>query len=68
MHFSTAQLSVENMPLACLIFQCQDETATLKVPESIKNCKGAASVYDVQADELPLEDFLALTKPLAVLR
>ena len=40
----------------------------MKVPESIKNCRGAPSVYDVQADEIPLTDFRALTPPLPVLR
>ena len=40
----------------------------MKVPESIKNCRGAPSVYDVQADEMPLTDFQALTDPLPVLR
>ena len=46
----------------------QDEGGTMKVPASIKNCRGAPSVYDVQADEIPLTDFQALTDPLPVLR
>ncbi|XP_028392540.1 protein arginine N-methyltransferase 7-like [Dendronephthya gigantea] len=47
---------------------CDDEGLSLKIPESIKNCKGAPSVYDVQADEIPLKDFKALSKALPVLR
>ena len=46
----------------------QDGGVTMKVPDSIKNCRGAPSVYDVQADEIPLTDFQALTVPLPVLR
>jgi hypothetical protein len=54
--------------LTVCYFQYQDEGVTLKVPESIKNCTGAPSVYDVQADEIPLTDFQALTHPVPVLR
>ncbi|CAH0381142.1 unnamed protein product [Bemisia tabaci] len=44
------------------------QQTSIKIPDFINNCAGAAAVHDVQLSQLPLQSFRSITSPLPVLK
>lgn len=45
-----------------------DRDTRITSPSSISDCGGAPSLHDLQLDQLPMDTFTELTKPLRVFR
>ncbi|KAG5678917.1 hypothetical protein PVAND_008541 [Polypedilum vanderplanki] len=69
-HSASIYVQIVDSRLASSWFSFQEfsinEVNTIKAPDNVKNCRGLASIHDLQLNQFPLNEFKSITEPINI--